>query len=284
MPTPSPIIVARVGATVPMVVTAASSEMRLNPIARPNRAVPIGRLMAITDPNASSKMSTATSRPVLSALPVLGVLNASAIAPPKLTCSPACVAGAAARPQLGERRGGQAARLLGHTGPARSRCWRSGTRTRSRPRGGRAEHLADVGEAGHPLLGRPDRGERRRVADAAVLGVEHDRGHVARLAREPLREEVGGRCDGAPGIVKVSWVLPSAAWAADPMTTTMPSQAPITHHRWRAAARPSRSKRPAIGAYPRPGPVTETTRAEGSRLGRERHAALAVGDTRTARG
>ncbi len=64
MPTPRPIIVASVGATVPMSVTAATSEMIDNAIARPNSAVPIGTLIATTEPNAMSRMTTAKKSPI----------------------------------------------------------------------------------------------------------------------------------------------------------------------------------------------------------------------------
>ena len=66
MPTPSPIIVASVGAAVPMSVVAATSVMTDRPTPRPKSAVPIGRLIATTDPNASSRMITATARPIAS--------------------------------------------------------------------------------------------------------------------------------------------------------------------------------------------------------------------------
>ena len=36
------------------------------PIPSPKTAVPIGRLIATTDPNASSRMITATARPIVS--------------------------------------------------------------------------------------------------------------------------------------------------------------------------------------------------------------------------
>jgi hypothetical protein len=46
MPTPSPIIVARVGATVPMVISDASTRSRPSPVSTPATAVRIGRRAA----------------------------------------------------------------------------------------------------------------------------------------------------------------------------------------------------------------------------------------------
>ena len=68
MPTPRPIICARVGASVPMSVNAATILMSEKPTARPKSAVVIGSPIATTDPNANSSTTTAASRPMRSAL------------------------------------------------------------------------------------------------------------------------------------------------------------------------------------------------------------------------
>ena len=52
-----------------MSVTAAISVMIDKPIASPPSAVPIGRLIATTDPNAMSRMITAKMSPMTSAFP-----------------------------------------------------------------------------------------------------------------------------------------------------------------------------------------------------------------------
>ena len=69
MPTPSPIIVASTGATVPMSVNDAITCTSEMPTPRPKSAVRIGSPMATTEPNANNRITTAASRPMRSALP-----------------------------------------------------------------------------------------------------------------------------------------------------------------------------------------------------------------------
>ncbi len=68
MPTPSPIIVARTGATVPIAVKEAIRWMVAMPTPSPSSAVRIGSPMATTEPNANSRITTAASSPIRSAL------------------------------------------------------------------------------------------------------------------------------------------------------------------------------------------------------------------------
>ena len=72
MPTPSPIIVARTGATDPISVTDAMMCTIEMPMPRPSNAVRIGSPIATTEPNANSRITTAASRPMRSALPAGG--------------------------------------------------------------------------------------------------------------------------------------------------------------------------------------------------------------------
>ena len=64
MPTPRPIMVPRSGATVGTSMTAATNVMPERPIASPSSAVPMGSPAATTEPNAKSRMTTDTSRPI----------------------------------------------------------------------------------------------------------------------------------------------------------------------------------------------------------------------------
>ena len=52
------------------------------PSAKPNRAIPIGRPMAMSDPNARSRMTTAADRPISSPMPVGASSNAKNRSPP----------------------------------------------------------------------------------------------------------------------------------------------------------------------------------------------------------
>ena len=72
MPTPSPIIVANTGATDPMSVIDAITCTIEMPIPRPRSAVRIGSPIATTEPNANSRITTAASSPMRSALPCGG--------------------------------------------------------------------------------------------------------------------------------------------------------------------------------------------------------------------
>ena len=72
MPTPRPIIVASVGEMVGTSTTCPSSPTMLRPAPRPRIAVRIGRPIATTVPNVSSRMITAAESPTASLLSVLG--------------------------------------------------------------------------------------------------------------------------------------------------------------------------------------------------------------------
>ena len=63
------------------------------PVPSPNSAVPIGSPIAMSDPNANSRMTIAASTPMASVAPSEGRVAARGISPPKSTVSPAAVAG-----------------------------------------------------------------------------------------------------------------------------------------------------------------------------------------------
>ena len=73
MPTPSPIIVASVGATLGTSATCPSSRMIARALIRPSTAEMIGRNIAVAVPNANSRMITAAVRPTTSLLWVSGL-------------------------------------------------------------------------------------------------------------------------------------------------------------------------------------------------------------------
>ena len=88
MPTPRPIIDARIGATSAMSVKAATMVTAEKPVASPNRASPMGMPPAITEPKAMRRMTTAAAMPMSSALPVSGRSAYRASSPPSSTWMP----------------------------------------------------------------------------------------------------------------------------------------------------------------------------------------------------
>ena len=72
MPTPRPIIVASVGATVGTFVTWPSRPISESPTNKPNTAEMIGRPIATSVPNVKARMIIAATRPITSLLSVAG--------------------------------------------------------------------------------------------------------------------------------------------------------------------------------------------------------------------
>ena len=72
MPTPRPIIVASVGATVGTAVTWPMAVISARLVKRPRTAVMIGSAIAVAVPKASSRMITAAASPTASLLSVDG--------------------------------------------------------------------------------------------------------------------------------------------------------------------------------------------------------------------
>ena len=58
------------------------SDIELMPRARPKTAIPIGRPMAMSEPNARSRMTTAATSPISSPMPVAASSNAKNRSPP----------------------------------------------------------------------------------------------------------------------------------------------------------------------------------------------------------
>ena len=95
MPTPSPIIVASVGATVGTSATWLMSVMIDRPLTSPTMAVMIGSPIATTVPKVSSSTMTAMPSPTTSLEWVSGFETFCPTYPAKLTSRPACRAGSA---------------------------------------------------------------------------------------------------------------------------------------------------------------------------------------------
>ena len=73
MPTPSPIIVARVGELVPKLIAAAVMPSRPSPVNTPIRALASGRMPAMTLPKPASSTISATVMPISSEATSLGL-------------------------------------------------------------------------------------------------------------------------------------------------------------------------------------------------------------------
>lgn len=97
MPTPSPIMVARVGETVAKVKAIASRLRQLRPTITAISAVTSGSPAATTLPKPISSTTTATAKPIASLVRSLVCGRASSPSgPPYSTCTPAARSGATA--------------------------------------------------------------------------------------------------------------------------------------------------------------------------------------------
>ena len=90
MPTPRPIIAPSVIAKSGTDMTFDSSEMMPAPMPTPNRATPMGRPIARTDPNDTMRMTMANESPISSDS---GGSNSPRAAPPTSICNPSTSAG-----------------------------------------------------------------------------------------------------------------------------------------------------------------------------------------------
>ena len=92
MPTPRPTIAPMTVAQAGMSTTYATSDSEPAPTASPSSAVPIGRPIATTEPKATSRITTAASRPRASPSPAGGCSKAKCRSPPASICSDVCSA------------------------------------------------------------------------------------------------------------------------------------------------------------------------------------------------
>jgi hypothetical protein len=88
MPTPSPIIVASVGAIVGTVTMWPRSTISDRPAAKPNTADTIGSPIATSVPNVNARMIIAASKPITSLLSVAGSESSLPTEPPTATSIP----------------------------------------------------------------------------------------------------------------------------------------------------------------------------------------------------
>ena len=89
-------MVATIGAAVLTSMVAASRVMPADPTARPVSATTIGSPALTTEPNASTRMSSAAMMPISSPLPRIGAAAVSGRSPPSSTWTPAWRVGATA--------------------------------------------------------------------------------------------------------------------------------------------------------------------------------------------
>ena len=173
MPTPMPIIEARIGVVVGTSTTAATRVSSITLIPSPKRAMPMGRPMARIEPKASRRMSTAASRPISSAPWVSGCSTNWGSSPPTSIWMPWSANGSPTASRASRSVDVEVGELdaVLHLGQGR-RCrpgW-AGSWGRSPTR--RRGSSPDLGDD------RGDRGGSLAVEDAAVVGVEHQLGRA----------------------------------------------------------------------------------------------------------
>ena len=88
MPTPRPIISARSGATCGTLITRVARPISATPLIRPKPAVTSGIPAAISEPNVSSRITSAATTPTVVAGPMLNPSAFSTTWPPAATFSP----------------------------------------------------------------------------------------------------------------------------------------------------------------------------------------------------
>ena len=178
------------------------SDIELTPSASPKRAIPIGRPIAMTDPNATSRMRTATTRPITSPMPVPGSSNAKNRSPPSSTCSTEPALKSAPSALRFSRSTGSSSSSTGYW--TRIRATRPSCETSplvtadsgpaaSAPAGSPAESTWGRADDGCLYLGqrsaRLRRAEERRVR---IAWCQHHLGREAGPVRPGVREQVGG--------------------------------------------------------------------------------------------
>ena len=202
------------------------SDIELMPRARPKSAMPIGRPMAMTEPNASSRMTTAATRPISSPMPVAASSNAKNRSPPISIRS-------------GEPAPASAPNALRFSRSPVSSSSSTGYWTRmraTRPSGeiaGSRRCRARCGRRGRPPPGPAARAARASAESrnvAPVVERRHDHlGGQAGLVRAGGREQVG-RLPGSRGPAPRR--SPRARWPKAPdaptTSTETTSQDPIT--------------------------------------------------------
>ena len=238
MPTPSPIMLAICGAKAGIGITYAMSDSELIPSTRPNSAIPIGNPIAITEPNATSRITTAATMPISSLIPALDSSKAKKRSPPSSICSgdPArCSAASAFRRS---RSAGLSSSRIGY--------WTRMTATR--PSG-------ETWRWASSTLGRPatPAWSSSRAAEASRSSPPASRGVTTTCAVMPARSEpaspsIARACaESAPGTsIESSRSRPKPAEAATTSTATA-SHAPTVAYGRRAARRPRRYRAGDMG-------------------------------------
>ncbi len=233
MPTPSPIIEPIWGAQLGIMIRWLISGMAATPSTRPNRAMPMGRPMATSDPKASSRITTAAPIPISSAALPAGSSKLKNSSPPASACSPPAWSASAS---TAFNRSRSSTRISASTG-----YWTVSRATR--PSGERASLTSST-------LSSPANVARSRARSASAAGsaakVAPSSGAATTRAVMPARSEAAEvsssmACwESTPGTSKLSsMVRPKTA---DEVSTTAAARAhkPITINGRRADHRPSR--------------------------------------------
>ena len=191
MPTPRPIIVASVGATVGTALTCPTAVIRASVVKRPRMAVMIGSAIAVAVPKASRRMITAAASPTASLLSVDG--------PRELLADVAADRGleAGLRGRVGGVQDplGLGRRRVARADVERDRDVAGLAVLAEQRRGALVERAHDAGDVGHRLQvldGGVDRARARRVTQGAAVIEQRERDAPVRLLGQFLLEQVGG--------------------------------------------------------------------------------------------
>ena len=240
MPTPMPIIEARIGVVAGMSTTVAARPSIVTLMPRPNRAMPMGRPMARMEPKASRRMTAAARRPMSSAAWASGCSTNCGSSPPTSMAIPWSASGSptatrASRSVVSSSVHRHAVRHLGEGGGAvRARLGR------------RVRHRLDVGQRLSPSDGVGDVRRPLAVEHAAAIGWNTSWAEAPDAAGNRSSRRSWACWDSTPGIRKVSVYSPPTRPASTPRPRRAASQRSTTRRRWVTHQRPRRWRARAI--------------------------------------
>ena len=240
------------GAQLGMSTRRVTSDSELMPRVRPKRAIPMGSPIAMTDPNARSRMTTAATSPISSPMPVSASSNAVNRSPPSST-------------RRGESWPASTPTFLRFSRSTVSSFSSTGYWTRMSATRPSEEMVPLPTAASCPAWSAPagslvesTRGKAATSSCTSVSAsraraesknvVASSRGVRTSWAVSPARSDPAedsrsvARCESSPGAPKDSSSFSPNAVDAPMTSSDMTSQDPMTTHGRRAAPRPNRYK------------------------------------------
>ena len=191
MPTPSPIIVARVGATVGTEITCPNNPITDVAIARATAAVRIGRPIATRLPNTSARITIAERLPISSLVLVSGCESSLPIGPPTATWRPAFAGRLGRRQRLVRELLGDEPRIdVEQDGHECDRAVVAHEARRLPVLRQRVHDARHVRRVPHAPIGLVDRIMGRLLGQPSLVHGEDERARAVLLRREPFRQEI----------------------------------------------------------------------------------------------